>query len=272
MIYEGLTAVLATQHGKERVIAPAFAAATGLVVTVPAGIDTDALGTFTGEVPRPASMRDTARLKARKGMSDTGLPFGIASEGSFGPHPVVPFLAAGREVMIFIDDMHGIEVVEEAVSERTNFAALDLVPGAELEGFLTRVGFPRHALVLRCGERVNKGIDTREELAGLLSSCTSRARIETDMRAHVNPTRMTEIGRLAATLAKRIATPCPSCAAPGFGIVRREAGLPCADCETPTTLVRRLVSGCALCGHETFASRPDGRSAAFPAECPECNP
>jgi hypothetical protein len=141
--------------------------------------------------------------------------------------------------MIFIDDMHGIEVVEEAVSECTNFAALDLVPGAELEGFLTRVGFPRHALVLRCGERVNKGIDTREELAGLLSSCTSRARIETDMRAHVNPTRMTEIGRLAATLAKRIATPCPSCAAPGFGIVRREAGLPCADCETPTTLVTR---------------------------------
>jgi hypothetical protein len=44
--------------------------------------------------------------------------------------------------MIFIDDMHGIEIVEEAVSERTNFAALDLVPGAELEGFLTRVGFP----------------------------------------------------------------------------------------------------------------------------------
>jgi predicted nucleic acid-binding Zn-ribbon protein len=88
----------------------------------------------------------------------------------------------------------------------------------------------------------------------------------------VNPTRMTEIGRLAATLAKRIATPCPSCAAPGFGIVRREAGLPCADCETPTTLVRRLVSGCALCGHEIFAPRPDGRSAASPAECPECNP
>lgn len=272
MIYGGLTAALATRHGKERVIAPAFAAATGLAVTVPPGVDTDALGTFTGEVARPGSMRDTARVKARRGMEAAGLPFGIASEGSFGPHPVVPFLAAGRELMIFIDDMHGIEVVEEAVSESTNFAALDLVPGADVERFLVRVGFPQHALVLRWGERVITGIDTRDQLASLLSFCTGAARIETDMRAHLNPTRMAEIGKLGVMLARRMATLCPACAAPGFGPVRREAGLPCGDCETPTPLVKSIVSGCALCGHETCIPRPDGRTAASPAECPECNP
>lgn len=271
-MHAGLTAALATQHGKDRVIAPAFAAVTGLAIRVPSGIDTDALGTFTGETPRPATMRHTARMKARLGMQATGLPLGIASEGSFGPHPFIPFLAAGRELMIFIDDRQGIEVVEEAVSERTNFAALDLVPGADVEGFLQRVGFPSHALVLRHGEHVTKGIDTLSQLESLLSSCTGSARLETDMRAHVNPTRMSEIGKLAVRLARRVATPCPACAAPGFGITRSEVGLPCEACGTPTLLAKHLVSGCASCGHETHLPRNDGRAVASPGECPECNP
>jgi hypothetical protein len=272
MIYDGLTAALATQHGKERAIAPPFAARTGLAITVPGGIDTDSLGTFTGETPRPGSMRETARRKARLGMEAAGLPIGIASEGSFGPHPVVPFLAAGRELMILIDDVHGIEVVEESVSTHTNFAALELEPDADVAGFLARVGFPAHAVVLRWGERVIKGIDTRAELDSLLSLCTGNARLETDMRAHVNPTRMTEIGALAATLAERMARLCPACAAPGYGIVRRETGLPCADCGAPTPLINALVAACALCGHESTSPRIDGRAAASPAECPECNP
>lgn len=272
MIYGGLTAALATQHGKERVIAPVFEAVTGLRVQVPPGIDTDTLGTFTGEVPRLGTMRDIARQKARRGMVASGLPFGIASEGSFGPHPVIPFLAVGQELMIFIDDMHGIEVVEEAASEVTNFAALELGPEADVDGFLRRIGFPRHAVVLRCGETVIKGIDSRERLQTLLPHARPGARLETDMRAHVNPTRMAEIGNLAARLATRMATTCPGCVVPGFGVVRKEAGLPCADCGTPTPLVRSLVSGCALCGHQTHAPRSDGRVAASPAECPECNP
>jgi len=168
MIYAGHIAALATQHGKETVIAPALAAVTGLRLVVPPGIDTDALGTFTGEVPRPGTMRDAARMKARLGMKASGLPFGIASEGSFGPHPVMPFLALAREVMIFIDDMHGIEVVEEMASEATNFAALDLGPEADVDGFLRHIGFPRHAVVLRCRKAVIKGIDSRERLDRLL--------------------------------------------------------------------------------------------------------
>lgn len=272
MIYGGLTAALATRHGKERVIAPAFAAITGLAVHVPHDIDTDALGTFTGEVPRPGTMRDAARMKARLGMTASGLPFGIASEGSFGPHPIAPFLAIGREVMIFIDDMHGIEVVEEAASEITNFAALDLGPDADVEGFLMRIGFPQHAVVLRSGEAVIKGIDSRERLQALLLNAGSGGRLETDMRAHVNPTRMAEIGKLAMGLATRMATICPACAAPGFGLVRTEAGLPCAECGTPTPLLRGHVDGCALCNHQILRPRNDGRTAASPAECPECNP
>lgn len=272
MIYEGHCAALATQHGKEQAIAPPLAAATGLSLAVPPGIDTDALGTFTGEVPRPAAMRDTARMKARLGMAAASLPLGIASEGSFGPHPFMPFLAMGREVLVFIDDHRGIEVVEEAVSEHTNFAALDLAPQADIGSFLLRIGFPSHAVVLRHGNGVHKGIDSYAALERLLSRHGESGRLETDMRAHVNPTRMAEIGRLAAKLASRLATPCPACGAPGFGTLRSETGLPCEDCGTPTALLRSLVSGCAACRHEHPMPRPDGRIAASPAECPECNP
>ena len=272
MIYEGCTAALATQHGKEQAIAPPLAAATGLSIRVPSGIDTDALGTFTGEVQRTGSVHDTLRMKARLGMRATGLPLGIASEGSFGPHPFMPFLAMGRESMIFIDDARGIEVIEEAFSENTNFAALDIVPGADVEGFLARIGFPSHAVVLRDGDRIAKGIASSADLDGLLKSTGTKARLETDMRAHLNPTRMAEIGKLAAKLASRIATPCPACGAPGYGTLRSETGLPCEACGMPTALVKNLVAGCALCRNENHTPRPDGRSTASPAECPECNP
>lgn len=272
MTYEGLTAALATQHGKEQAIAPAFAAMTGLAVTVPPGIDTDALGTFTGETPRPASMRDTLRMKARLGMKAAGLPIGIASEGSFGPHPFIPFLAGGVEMLVFIDDTRGIEVVEQAVSESTNFASLAITQGADVDGFLARIGFPAHAVVLRSGKSITKGISSRGELDHLLKHCGEGARMETDMRAHLNPTRMAEIGKLAERLASRIATPCPACATPGFGTLRHEAGLRCEDCGAPTQLTRSIVTGCASCRHEEHFPRTDGRTAASPAHCPECNP
>lgn len=272
MIYQGLTAALATQHGKDRVIAPALAAATGVAVEVARGIDTDALGTFTGQTPRAGTMREAARAKARLGMVATGFPIGIASEGSFGPHPFMPFLAVGREMLLFIDDTRGIELVEESMSESTNFAALDVTPGADVAGFLMRTGFPSHALVLRSGGTIAKGIDSYLDLERLLAAAPQGARLETDMRAHVNPTRMAEIEKLAHRLARRIATPCPACGMPGFGVIRSETGLPCAECEAPTALVRNLVSGCARCGHEYETPRGDGRLVATPAECPACNP
>ena len=92
------------------------------------------------------------------------------------------------------------------------------------------------------------------------------------MRAHMNPTRMGVIAALAERLARRIATPCPSCATPGFGPLRTEAGLPCAECSGKTALVRAVIHGCARCGYEETHPRPDGRTEANPAECPLCNP
>ena len=52
-------------HGKWAVIAPAMQAHTGLLVQSNSEIDTDALGTFTGEIARENDMLQTAIRKAR---------------------------------------------------------------------------------------------------------------------------------------------------------------------------------------------------------------
>lgn len=115
--YLGKRAALATMHGKEAVTGPAFRGALGLIVEPPMGIDTDALGTFTGEVPRIGTMRDAAIATARLGMAASGLPIGIASEGSYGPHPRIPSVPSGVELMVLVDDVLGIVVVEHVIDD-----------------------------------------------------------------------------------------------------------------------------------------------------------
>jgi len=75
--------VVGTKHGKHRQIAPAFSAVLGATVTAAAGVDTDRFGTFTGEVPRTLSPRDTAVAKARLAVAVSDIPYGLASEGSY---------------------------------------------------------------------------------------------------------------------------------------------------------------------------------------------
>ena len=157
------------------------------------------------------------------------------------------------------------------MSERTNFAALEVAPGADIGAFLAAVGFPQHALVVHAGGKLVKGVISRAHLDRLLAA-GGPVHLEADMRAHMNPTRMREIARLAERLARRIASPCPACGAPGFGVTAAQCGLPCADCGAPTQLVSHVIETCALCQHQQRQPRPDGRVSSTPAECPECNP
>lgn len=276
-------AALATMHGKEEAIAPALRSGAGLEVTVPHGIDTDAFGTFTGEVERPGTPAQAALAKARLAIERTGLPVGLASEGAYGPHPEVPMLPSGIELVAVIDQINGIEIVEGARVEETNLAhtRADAVSD-ELLGWARRAGFPGHALVARpgAGERSDltfKGIADRKGLARAVATCAAAspdgmALVETDMRANRNPTRMREIARVAARLGERLGTRCPECAAPGYGEVGRVTGLPCSHCGTPTGVVRELVNGCDRCGARGAVPRPDGAITADPARCPLCNP
>ena len=68
---------LLTQHGKEGVIASVLDTALGCRVERVSGFDTDTLGTFTRDIPRPGTQREAARKKARIGMELAGLPLGF---------------------------------------------------------------------------------------------------------------------------------------------------------------------------------------------------
>lgn len=296
--YEGCRAVLATRHGKEAVVAPALESATGMRVEVPSDLDTDAFGTFSGERDRRGTMREAAVAKARLGMQASGLPVGLASEGSYGPHPVIPFLRGGIELMVLVDDEWDMVVVEQLVVERPRFGHL-VVQGsewtAELDSFLARMAFPDHGMVVlpaRAGEKggrgaaghggparapVAKGIHHRDALEAALGeaarqSPAGRVRIETDMRADHNPTRLDAIGGLARIMGQRLLTLCRLCGCPGYGLTRRPRGLPCRVCTTPTAMFVGEVYGCPVCAYEEQLPRWDGLQRADPTHCPECNP
>jgi len=268
--YRGQRAALATLHDKARALAPPLQRRLGLMVE-PVGIDTDRFGTFTGSTSRTGTAAATALAKARAGMAASGLTLGLASEGSFGPHPWLPFGAAGVETLGFVDAGRGLELTLSAVSRRTNFAHHDVQDGEDLAPFLARVGFPAHALVVKGtdGNAMTTGVADRATLSRLAQPGT---RLETDMRAHLNPTRMAAIRALGARLATQLACLCPACTCPGWGQIDVERGLPCSSCGSATQGVQAIIDGCSACGHQQSRPRPDGVTAAEPANCDWCNP
>jgi hypothetical protein len=94
---------------------------------------------------------------------------------------------------------------------------------------------------------------------------------ESDLRAHLNPTRMENIGTACDDLITRMLRNCPACAAPGFGIARLESGLPCSWCGEPTNDWKSEEFRCVACTHIESKPRADLQKAD-PGLCPHCNP
>ncbi|MEQ8517081.1 MAG: hypothetical protein RIC38_15905 [Chromatocurvus sp.] len=282
--YAGRRIALATMHGKEKAVAPSMRDVLGAQVVVPPGLDTDVLGTFSGEVARQGTMGEVAVAKARMGMAASGLRIGLASEGSYGPHPQVPFVAAGMEILVLVDDERGLAVTESLIDDAPCFGHVIAGADEDLGAFLDRICFPRHALIVCPNEPAAKGpfvkgirkpTDLHSAIrAAVAASIDGRALVQTDMRAHMNPTRSSTLERLAARLAARLNCTCPACGAPGFGIVDVESGLPCEWCEGPSVMLRYQVFGCARtdCDYQEKRPRPDGLTHADPGNCTVCNP
>ena len=277
--YAGERVALLTQHGKERVIAPVLEQALGCRVERVAGYDTDLLGTFTRDIPRAGTQVEAARRKARIGMALSGLPLGLASEGAFGADPFAGMLPWNVEILILVDDRAGVEVLGVAQGS-ANSSHLLAADWPAVEAFARRTGFPEHQLVVRPdGEndaRIRKGIAGWAELEAAFAwarerSASGQVFLETDLRAHANPTRLETIRLAAGDLAMKLRSSCPVCGLPGFWIVERVTGLPCADCGGPTREVRAEVHGCLKCAHRVTRERTD-RPHADPAGCDYCNP
>lgn len=280
--YDDELAVLATMHAKERVIAPLLERALGLRVKVSNGIDTDRFGTFSRDVERTGSQLDAARAKITAAFAESpDARVALASEGSFGPHPYIPFAPLAREIVVLADRARGLELIGRHAGLNTNFSHAVVSDVAAARAFAERVQFPAHGvIVIGCTEgqpapqrALIKDIGSAAELDNAVTQVVGvcgAAFVETDMRAHRNPNRMRAIKAAAIDLVRRYRSQCPVCLAPGFAVTERLSGLPCSWCGWPTLAMRADVLSCAACGHRI--ERPVAATTADPGQCGDCNP
>lgn len=276
-------AVLATMHGKERVIAPILREGLGLELEVATGLDTDRFGTFTRDIDRPGSQLQAARQKARAGLARmSAATIGIASEGAFFQHPQIPLVPVGREIIVFIDQVNGLELIGQDETVDTNFGHVTASSVDAALDFARLSGFPAHGIVVMGHGNggpapqalLSKDLTDEAALVQAVERAIrlcGMAHVETDMRAHRNPTRMAAIARAAQDLVRRFTSCCPRCDRPGFDTVEAVPGLPCRDCGQPTRHARASRMRCDGCGHAVVkfnAALP----FAEPAVCDFCNP
>jgi hypothetical protein len=282
-MYADRTAVLATQHAKEKIFRRPIWHGLGMQLITPISIDTDQLGTFSGEVARKGTMKEVVLAKAKLGMELTQQTLAFANEGSFSPHPQVPFISCDLELGIFVDAEQKIEVYEQIMTTKTNhaqFEIIDKLNEAELAFFLKKIGFPEHAVIVKSKTNsdtvIYKGLQDYQKLLDAIAACTAQTvdgniQIDTDMRAHLNPTRQKALRKLAFKLVRRLRSTCPSCAVVGWGMVDIVRGLPCSECEMPTQLVKQEIFGCVQCAHRLIQDIPN-KQHADPKFCDYCNP
>ncbi|MFS8776509.1 hypothetical protein NW806_09385 [Synechococcus sp. W65.1] len=217
-------AYLATLHRKEEVTAPLLAEHLGIQVQV-IPLDTDQFGTFSRERPRPGDPLHTLRLKIERARQAYPAPLVLASEGSFGPHPQIPWMPWNQEwvmLKVFESGADPLELVGYAESTPTNFSHRWVQSFAEALDFAQKVGFPEHALIAldqpENPQVIHKGIQDEATLRQVVEELLARQQglhLETDMRALYNPTRLQVIAAATQNLIAKAQSLCPACGTPG---------------------------------------------------------
>ena len=270
---------IATAHHKERVIAPILERALKVTCFVPDQINTDSLGTFSGEVSRTGDVLSTLRNKCSLAMKENPVDLVLASEGSFGGHPSSPFLPANYEMVLLKDVRNNTEYTGSFWTTATNFSGAQIEDTLAMEQFMEQIGFPEHGLILRKDAQtyapIFKGVTSVETLwesYNYLKNKFGTVYVETDMRALYNPMRMQAIAKATENLVATILSLCPNCEAPGFSIQKMESGLPCAWCKQPTRSPLYALHKCNQCDHEVKAYYPFQKETEEPQYCDYCNP
>ncbi len=275
--FAGRKLVIATKHQKEKVLKPLLEHRLGTEV-ITTNIDTDQFGTFSGEIDRSSSPFETARLKCIAAHELTGESLILASEGSFGGHPVLGFVPADEEILLLKDFKHDAEYKAKVISTQTNFAGAMHFEWEQVLFFASQVRFPSHAVIVKKDKddtsEVIKDITEWSKLKEAyfhFQRKYGKAFVETDMRALYNPTRLKVIEEAANKLITVIETACPVCCSPGFEVKDVVRGLPCNHCNAPTKTAKAYVHSCQFCNHlETRTLQK--KQKEDPMFCDECNP
>jgi hypothetical protein len=281
--FEGKSCVIVTDHAKEQAILPILQGVQGLNLTVVSNVKTDSLGTFSGEIERTNPPLETALQKANLALNFAKADFAFSSEGSFGPHPAMFFVPADQEWLVLKDLKSDKHWAVHHISTSTNFASLCPENWEAAVDFLKKIEFPSHGIIIKVKDKVTssikliiKDIDKFSEIKDLFNTHQNQNEdsiiLETDMRAHRNPTRMKVIAEAAEKLKLKLNSLCPSCYFPGFDVAEIEPGLPCAWCHTPTRLTFKSLYACQNCHHSIWQTFPNGITEADPGYCDHCNP
>lgn len=279
--FEGRKLVVATMHKKEMIMTSLLEEHLGVKVVVPLRFDSDKFGTFTRETARVGNQLEAARAKAHAAMISEGVDLAVASEGSFGAHPSMPFVQSNFELVLLVDKKNGREIRGHHRTLETNIDGQYVSTVEEALKFARAIGFPEHGIIIRKSEQgrfgIHKNILNEKELIEVASKMlsrffTKRVFIETDMRAHRNPTRMESIKKATEDLINNIKSVCPKCQAPGFVVVDHEKGLKCSLCGIPTDLPLNDVYKCSACNYTEKKLVDKYGITADPQYCGYCNP
>jgi hypothetical protein len=278
-LFKNRKLVIATQHKKEKVIAPIIENDLPVFCFVPSQFDTDQWGTFSGEIERKDDVLNTLRKKCLHAMKENYCDLAIASEGSFGAHPTIFFAPADDEFLMFMDTKNQLEIVVRELSTETNFNGGYVDNEMELLEFAKKIDFPSHGIILKSSEnnftKVIKGITDKQSLLESFTSIKAeygKVYAETDMRALFNPTRMKVIEKATLKLVKTILSKCPQCETPGFSITDVIEGLPCSWCHSPTRSTLSFLYSCKKCFHSLEEKYPHQKTSEDPMYCDFCNP
>ena len=269
---------VATKHGKLAQIAPAFDRLKQWQLEL-APIDTDEFGTFSGEVERTLSPRETVIEKAKAGARSLGFDYGIASEGTIGAHPHLPFTNSDYELMAFVCLSKDVAIVESFLSADITAYSQDVSHSSDLDVISDGLDLPSHAANIivetKSGRQIHKGItdvhEVRRIVEQYLVGGANNVRVESDFRAMNSPSRQANIAICAQRLALRVGAHCPGCSHFGWGRVGYEYGLPCVSCglmnESVANAEKLGCPGCDFVELNEFA-----QEAIDPSRCEFCNP
>lgn len=269
--------IFATKHRKNEIFASVFKPFGWHCVAEE--VDTDLLGTFSGEIERRGTVRETLRGKmalAHKIRSNES--FFLASEGSYIPHPHLGFMSIGVESLLFWDAKKNFEIYCEFIDHHPVHEEQLFASQQGVHEFLEKVGFPQQAVILhpeKTRHPLFKGINNKMDFDKAFLDCLKRGesvKVATDLRAMMSPRRQWALQKAAEKLVEYLSTDCPKCQAYGFGFYKGHEGLPCEDCQMPSRLVSALVFRCPHCMYEESRKRPDGLELAPAENCDHCNP
>lgn len=270
-----ISGTLVTHHHKWELVAPPFEERGGSIDAL--DLDTDALGTFAGDVPRPFSPIETARRKALLGAPLSSRPWLLSSEGTMSMY--LGIIPLDSEIVVACHQPDEVLIVGRAHSHDIVSLATEISTSAsdtDIEMVANRADFPRHHVVVAVPTHrlaPQRAISSRDELARALrraAQVSDRAQVFTDYRAHLCPSRQLVIRAAATNLAEILATTCPRCDRGGFHANSPVTGAPCGDCGRPTSHPRADRFLCPWCGVEEIRAR--SVVTVDPTNCDWCNP